>query len=85
MSKTFHLSLDVRGLLGWPDAELRRLICGDDCKPASGFEARSWLLDHLRGGRRVLPIGEPCDGFSYETGCPGHTSVAPHSSLTGEG
>lgn len=23
-------------------------------------------------GKRVIPIGDPCEGFSYLTGCPGH-------------
>lgn len=23
-------------------------------------------------GKRVIPLGDPCDGFSYLTGCPGH-------------
>jgi len=23
-------------------------------------------------GIKVVPFGKPCDGFSYETGCPGH-------------
>lgn len=23
-------------------------------------------------GKRVIPIGEPCEGFSYQDGCPGH-------------
>ena len=35
-------------------------------------EVREWLLDRLQEGKRRLPVGEPCEGFSYETGCPGH-------------
>lgn len=23
-------------------------------------------------GKKVIPFGKACDGFSYETGCPGH-------------
>ena len=23
-------------------------------------------------GKKVIPIHEPCEGFSYQTGCPGH-------------
>lgn len=23
-------------------------------------------------GKLVIPIGEPCEGFDYKTGCPGH-------------
>ena len=30
------------------------------------------LFDELSSGHEVLPIGEPCEGFSYKTGCPGH-------------
>jgi hypothetical protein len=39
---------------------------------ATRTEAIEWLYDELAKGRRVLPMGPPCEGFSYETGCPGH-------------
>jgi hypothetical protein len=28
-------------------------------------------MDELAKGRKVLPTG-PCEGFSYDAGCPGH-------------
>jgi hypothetical protein len=34
--------------------------------------AREALLDNLEAGHKYLPVGPACDGFSYETGCPGH-------------
>jgi hypothetical protein len=38
----------------------------------SGKEVREVLYDELAKGRKVIPMGEPCEGFSYDTGCPGH-------------
>jgi hypothetical protein len=73
MSKIVHLSLDVRGALRWSNAELGRMgftdANGNDCN--NGTEVREFLMDHLQKGHRVLPMAE-CDGFSFETGCPGH-------------
>lgn len=38
----------------------------------SDKEARKYLAECLAKGWRVIPFGEPCEGFSYQTGCPGH-------------
>ena len=66
-----HMCLDIRGALGWPKSKLRGLLVHDTGKKATADEAREFLLDCVAEGKRVLPMGE-CDGFSYETGCPGH-------------
>jgi hypothetical protein len=61
-----HASLDVRGAL----SAARRfpgLVPGKRVA-----DRREWLLDRLGEGKRYLPLGDPCDGYSYETGCPGH-------------
>ena len=37
-------------------------------------QARDYLLEELARGHLVLPMSEPpCDGFSFTTGCPGHS------------
>jgi len=69
--RTIHCCLDIRGALRWPLRRLRGMFRIDG-RACSGAQAREILLDHLSQGRRVLPMGEPCEGFSYETGCPGH-------------
>lgn len=33
---------------------------------------RGKLMDELALGRECLPIGKPCEGWNWKTGCPGH-------------
>lgn len=69
MSRHLHLSLDIRGALrnkdGW------KAVSSPDGRRVTKEEAREWLMDRLSEGKRVLPMG-PCEGFSFQTGCPGH-------------
>lgn len=66
-----HLCSDVRGMLRWSDRHLRGAMRHDDGRPMTGREVRDSLKIALNNGWRVIPVGE-CEGFSYETGCPGH-------------
>lgn len=80
MSATLHMCLSVRGALRWPDAQLRYLCAdenGDHLKPD---DVREWLMEQLAEGREVLPMGEPCEGFDYKTGCPGHRKDVSNAS-----
>lgn len=71
--KTVHLSLDVKGLLRWPDKRLTGLIVNNETgRHLSPNEARDFLLDELSKGHLVLPYGKACEGFSFTDGCPGH-------------
>ena len=79
MSRTIHVCLDVRDALRWPKAKLRGMICDADRRRLTVDEVRDYLLDELAQGHEVLPFGEPCDGFDYKTGCPGHEIDEPHS------
>lgn len=69
---TVHVSLSVRDAITWRKSQLRKLVPRDGGGYLSPVEAIEWLLDHLQEGRRFLPFGKPCNGFSFETGCPGH-------------
>ena len=72
VSRIVHMCLDIRGALRWPARRLGGMFHTTDGKRfATSDEAREFLMDCLSEGKRVLPIGE-CDGFSFETGCPGH-------------
>ncbi len=71
MGKKYHFCQDLRGpLQTWSDKNWEDLIA----KPnkVSIHEAKDFFLDRIAEGKKVIPIGEKCDGFSYETGCPGH-------------
>lgn len=71
---TLHVSLSVRGALGWPDSKLYGLFrdetTGLYVLPA---EARELLMDELARGVEMLPLGQ-CEGHDPKTGCPGHKS-----------
>jgi hypothetical protein len=78
MRTVIHVSLDIKGFLStavYP-REYKRLLqdtAGNMLKPQ---EARAYLLDQLASGKRQLPMeGSGCEGFSFETGCPGHAEA----------
>ena len=70
-----HVCVDIRGLLHKTDRELTGWFLREDGTVATPAEAREMLMDQLAMGRKVLPFGEACEGFSYETGCPGHRTA----------
>ena len=72
VTTSFHMCVDIRGAIKWPNSRLKSLFCDSQGQPVSAEAAREHLLDQLQMGRRVIPFGKPCEGFSYETGCPGH-------------
>jgi len=74
-----HTSVDVRGALLAPYADQRRVYdtLTHDGRPCGSVdEYRAALADLLAQGVQRLPIGDPCEGFSHETGCPGHPKEA---------
>lgn len=69
-ARRIHVHVDLVGLLS-----RRRRIVGvvdENGKELDDEEARRRLLALVIGGRRVMPIGVPCEGFDDVTGCPGH-------------
>lgn len=75
MSTTIHTSISVRGVLHWKDRELKGMFRDQDGRKLIGSECREHLLDCLQQGILQLPMGSPCDGFSHQTGCPGHKDI----------
>lgn len=81
MSRVMHLCLDIRGAIqgtGWKALSFK----GMRRRPTK-VEAINWLMDRLAEGKKVLPMAEDCEGFSYETGCPGHEEPGPVSDAGG--
>jgi hypothetical protein len=69
--------------LRWPNRLLKGLQV--DGKPSTPDRVREALMDELAKGHELVPFGEPCEGFDYKSGCPGHPiddaaapSEAPH-------
>lgn len=69
----FHLCVDIRGMLKNTVYPLgyRRLLMNDDMEYLSPKAARDELLDRLSKGEKVIATCD-CEGFSPQTGCPGH-------------
>ena len=67
-----HACLSVRGALRNRD---KAGFTNDKGKPATWHEVEEFLMDELAKGREKIPFGEPCNGFSYIDGCPGHETV----------
>lgn len=68
MSRHIHLCLDIRGAIqgtGWK-------CVSRGGKALKKAEAIEYLMDRLGDGKRVLPMGAPCEGFDFQKGCPGH-------------
>jgi hypothetical protein len=77
--RTVHMHLDVKGLLLHRDAALRpyrRAFTVDGRRTETVADVRRVLVDALSAGMLFLPVGPPCEGWSYHTGCPGHPQEA---------
>lgn len=76
MSRTIHLCVSVRGMLNWSKADAKRnmrsITKSDGTRYTDWNELRNELMNELAQGHEVLPMGDPCEGFDYKTGCPGH-------------
>src|SRR5580765_1797039 len=73
--KTVHMCLDIRGaLMNYGPSDYVGMFKRDDGSLMSWREAKATLMDELAKGRKVLPFGD-CEGFDYETGCPGHPAA----------
>lgn len=65
-----HLSQSIQGALknwskeDWDENGKENGMSGDELK----FIFKKMDLE----GKKLIPIDGPCDGFSYETGCPMH-------------
>jgi hypothetical protein len=84
---TIHMCLSIRGVLSWPWRDFKRqfkgVFTGDDGRVLTPEQARDYLLDELSKGHKVLPTG-PCEGFNYETGCPGHKDCVQTEKRVGQ-
>jgi len=78
--RSVHTSVDLKGLLTWKDKDLRRWLSSFvfENGPASDVQTlRGKLLELVMEGTLFLPVGEPCEGWTDASGCPGHDVPAP--------
>jgi hypothetical protein len=73
---TMHTCLSVRGALSWDKRQFRNALSWITKPGGERYRSvdhlRDALFDELAKGHEVIPIGEPCEGFDYKTGCPTH-------------
>ncbi len=83
MKKIHHWCQDVRGALrNWSKSQWDDV--GED-NGMTGAAAKKHFELYQLEGKRVIPMSvPPCDGFSYETGCPGHPVPEENSMTLGE-
>ena len=65
-----HICQSVEGALrNWRKSDWAAIAKSNGLSPQ---EVENHFWDLHSKGIKVIPIGEPCEGFSYQTGCPGH-------------
>lgn len=74
MTRTIHLKLDLKGCLDRGDYAW---FTRNDGSRVTKREGKEWLKYQLAMGRKFWPMSDKCEGFSYENGCPGHTTNEP--------
>jgi hypothetical protein len=72
MTRRFHVSVNIQGLLEMHRRRKITMLLHDDGRTMTDAEARQYLYDALSEGKRVLPCSDECDAFDYQNGCPGH-------------
>ena len=73
MGMTIHTCVDIRGALRRPK-DFVGCMRADGHVIQTAEEMRKYLNYCLDQGWKVLPISDKCEGFSYQTGCPGHVT-----------
>jgi len=65
-----HCSQSISGALkNWSRKDWERVAADNGTTAVALKEKfRIWEFE----GKKVLPLSDECEGFSYETGCPGH-------------
>lgn len=71
-----HMSANINGMLRNYKRKKMDGLLEDNGKPLNDREARAYLQECLAKGWRLIPCGD-CEGFDYQTGCPGHPVKTP--------
>jgi len=70
MGKTIHVCQSIEGaLLHW-DFDIWLEVAVQNKMTVN--ETKREFIKYLKEGKKVISMGKPCEGFSYQTGCPGH-------------
>lgn len=70
MRRLLHMCQSVEGALkNWGRREWTSLARENNMTVAA---VKEQFKIYQFEGKKVVPLGEPCEGFSYQHGCPGH-------------
>jgi hypothetical protein len=70
-----HVSMNIAGALrNFGKRSMAGLITEDNGAEWTDKMVRDYLAECLAKGWRVIPCGD-CEGFDYQTGCPGHPII----------
>lgn len=70
MKKTFHFCQSVGGAIkNWKKKDWE-VVAKDNKTTVNRLKEKFRIMEFE--GIKVIPIGEKCEGFSDQTGCPGH-------------
>jgi len=73
MKTTRHMCMNIEGCLRNHKGRKIKIFNDEIGIQISDKEARKYLAECQAKGWRVIPCGEPCEGFDYfGHGCPGH-------------
>ncbi len=76
MRITTHICISVDGVLAMSPSQFERefdnVVRDHTGKMMTTAEVRRHFEEARDKGYKVLPMNGECEGFSYETGCPGH-------------
>lgn len=75
MKRSVHVCQSVRGALKNWDKKDWEHVAKQNGKTVVGV--KEWFRIKEFEGVKVIPIGDRCEGFSDETGCPGHEITPP--------
>lgn len=68
-----HVCQSVSGAIkNWKKKEWESVAKSSGCTP-DALKERFMIMEFE--GIKVIPLGDPCEGFSYQTGCPGHEEI----------
>jgi len=80
---TRHMCMNIEGCLRNLKNRKIRIFNDDNGHQISDKEARKYLAECQAKGWKVIPFGEPCEGFDYfGHGCPGHLISVTESNET---
>ena len=70
MRKTIHMCQSVSGAIKNWNKKTWEAVAKDNGMTVPYLKEKFRIMEFE--GKKVIPIHEECEGFSYETGCPGH-------------